>query len=508
VLLKKSFYSFLFLFLFFLSTSQVSAETYFVSPSGNDSNNGSQSTPFKTFQKSISVLNPGDELKINPGTYTDRLFINKSGNNNNWITFSPVSGRPNINGNFNIEPLEVKGDYIKVIGLEIQKGEIFCADVDISSQHVIFDDLKIHNCNGHGINIDGQNITFQNSEVYRTNLEFAHTGQSSGWGSGIKGHHGAKNLIIKNNVSYHNYGEGIAMTRVVGAIIENNTTYDNFAVNIYTDNSNDVIVRNNLSYHTNNNEYYNKDGEKGRCYELAEEYYSGWGAQMHHVQVYNNIGVGCRYGIAFFDGGQNGTAIKNISIHNNLFWNITRTGTSIDSLPTQGTNEFYKNIVYSSRGVDIWTDLSSGINFHTNLWVSGEPDVNIAKGSGDQHGQPEFISTPTLTNPESYKLKTSSAAFQAGIGPYQSGFSNVIGASSGLIDPTPTITPSPSVSPSPTNCNEDINLDGTVNIKDYTILVGDFMSTNPIDPRSDINGDGKINLHDYSLLSAKFFDNC
>jgi parallel beta-helix repeat protein len=517
VLLKKYFHSLLFLSLFFISAGQASASTYFVSPSGSDDNNGSQNAPFETFQKSVSVLNPGDELKINPGTYNEKLIINKSGNSNDWITISPVSGRPIINGNFNREPMEITGDYIKIIGLDVQKGQNpgeddgYCIDIDIQSQNLILDDLLVHECRGHGINIDGQNITMQNSKVYRTNLAFANTGQSSMWGSGIKGHHGAANLTIKNNTVYENYGEGIAMTRVKGAVVENNTAYDNFGVNIYIDNSYNVIVRNNFSYYTNNSTYY-KDGKKGRCFELAEEYYSGWGAQMNNIEVYNNIASNCNYGITFFDGGQSGSAIRNVSIHNNILWNIEKTGTSIDPLPTQGTNEYYKNIVYSTRGVDIWTDLSNGINFNTNLWVSGEPGPSIADGSSDIYGQPDFISTPNLANPESFKLVTSSSAFQAGIGPYQSGFSNVIGASTTTTPtPSPTIEPSPTptLNPSPSvSCSEDINLDGVVNIKDYTILIADFFSTNPINPRSDVNGDGIINLFDYSLLSARFFDNC
>lgn len=109
--------------------------------------------------------------------------------------------------------------------------------------------------------------------------------------------------------------------------------------------------------------------------------------------------------------------------------------------------------------------------------VSGEPDLDIAKNSNDQYGQPEFISAPTLTNPNSYKLKSSSPTYQAGIGPFQDGFSNVIGASSTLISPSPSPTVDPSPSTSPTTCSEDINLDRIVNILDYTIMAGDFFDT-------------------------------
>src|SRR5271166_5132064 len=43
--------------------------TYWVSPSGSDSNAGSASSPFATLQHSMMSLQPGDTLDVEPGTY-------------------------------------------------------------------------------------------------------------------------------------------------------------------------------------------------------------------------------------------------------------------------------------------------------------------------------------------------------------------------------------------------------------------------------------------------------
>src|SRR5271166_956022 len=49
---------------------RVVLSTYWVSPSGNDSSNGSESSPFATLQHAMSSLHPGDTLDVKAGTYT------------------------------------------------------------------------------------------------------------------------------------------------------------------------------------------------------------------------------------------------------------------------------------------------------------------------------------------------------------------------------------------------------------------------------------------------------
>ena len=59
-----------FLILIFNYSVEVSAKDYFVSPSGNDANNGiSQATPYKTIQKAANLTLPGDTVFIMSGTF-------------------------------------------------------------------------------------------------------------------------------------------------------------------------------------------------------------------------------------------------------------------------------------------------------------------------------------------------------------------------------------------------------------------------------------------------------
>lgn len=52
----------------------VSGVTYYISPSGNDSNNGTTlSTPFKTFAKALPILKPGDLLYMREGVYAENV---------------------------------------------------------------------------------------------------------------------------------------------------------------------------------------------------------------------------------------------------------------------------------------------------------------------------------------------------------------------------------------------------------------------------------------------------
>ena len=81
-------------------TAPVAAVTYYVSGSGNDSNDGlTTSTAFLTLQHAESVTQPGDTVYAMNGTYTnscsscDVLDISTPGTANAWITFKAYPGQ-------------------------------------------------------------------------------------------------------------------------------------------------------------------------------------------------------------------------------------------------------------------------------------------------------------------------------------------------------------------------------------------------------------------------------
>src|SRR5215510_2133589 len=44
--------------------------TYYVSPTGSDSNSGTQDQPFRTIQRAADVVNPGNTVIVEDGVYT------------------------------------------------------------------------------------------------------------------------------------------------------------------------------------------------------------------------------------------------------------------------------------------------------------------------------------------------------------------------------------------------------------------------------------------------------
>ena len=68
--------------------SGTQAKTYYVSTGGNNSNNGSEGSPWKTINHSVSDQSPvsgGDTILVKPGKYTEAVYFKKAGGNNNPI---------------------------------------------------------------------------------------------------------------------------------------------------------------------------------------------------------------------------------------------------------------------------------------------------------------------------------------------------------------------------------------------------------------------------------------
>jgi hypothetical protein len=62
----------LLILLFLCCSLTISGATYYIDPSGSDSNNGSSSSPWKTLAYACSkAITPGDVIHINPGTYLE-----------------------------------------------------------------------------------------------------------------------------------------------------------------------------------------------------------------------------------------------------------------------------------------------------------------------------------------------------------------------------------------------------------------------------------------------------
>ena len=313
------------------SVTKVSAvtNTYYVSTTGNDVNSGSLSAPFRTFAKAASVLQPGDTLQVMTGTYSEPLNLSRSGTASEPINVMGNNAILNLQG-INANGITVSGSYVRVSNFEVTGATDF------------------------GILVTGKYVTVENNVLHDdvTRNGVGTCGISTSWGSALKVKQGAENTTIRNNSVYNNCGEGIAVTRGVTALVEGNTVWDNFGVNIYIDNSPFVTVQNNTSYCTGT---HLRDGNRATGIALAEESYTGWGAQLHDILVSGNTITNCRTGIAAYESNVGGT-LTNVSILNNNIPSGERRSISLQTLTNQNVlisnNTIFNSIyVFQPAGV-------------------------------------------------------------------------------------------------------------------------------------------------------------
>ncbi len=383
----------------------ITSNSYYVSTTGNDTNPGTASAPFKTFAKASSVLQPGSTLYIYPGVYNERLKISTSGTATAGITVSPYNGTVIIDmNNVASSGIELTGSYISVTGLEVKRSGDNC--VNLTGSNLAVDHLVVHECWNHGIQAESaSNIKILNSRVFRAVLMNSSRTTTSGWGSGIKVRI-SDNILIQGNTIYNNYGEGLG-TRGTNITIRGNTVYDNYSVNIYT-NSENVLIERNFVYCTPNSGF-ERDGMAALGIALAEEYFEGWGARINNARVLNNIVAFCKSGIRYngASAGVVGGGLKNSIIAYNTLYGSTASALGIVYGSAQTNSIIADNIIWQADNKLANVENNTGLTFMNNLWKA-LPPTNV-RGAGDRTGNPGFSSTPGYA-PEGYQPGSTSLA--------------------------------------------------------------------------------------------------
>lgn len=244
-----------------LGSMDVQASTYHVSLSGSDSNPGTQSQPFKTFNKAVAPLLPGDTLYIHGGTWTQQLDLmagNKSGTSSAYIKiagypgetvtiryadtivsgYGPIKARGN-RGYFIFENLVLDGSNTTYdTKWQIRDGNhhFILRNIEIkkfqaTGLFIKANNIQVINCSIHdprstaglyGIYFNGANGLLQGNKIYNYS------------GGGIHAYPGPiSNLIIRGNAIHNNsistYSSvgGILVWGTPSSIISNTQIYNN-----------------------------------------------------------------------------------------------------------------------------------------------------------------------------------------------------------------------------------------------------------------------------------------
>ena len=363
----------------FISYGVFSQSEYYVSESlGSDSNAGTESFPFQSINKGISMLNPGDTVYVMEGVYTNNNFgtvdpstntnmsnphvvtVNKSGTEDAYITLRnyqchtpkiKFDGRGGIiiSNNMNyiiIEGFEVEGpsqDIDYSMAIADREYKILCAE-------------------------DGDSSTNYNNSYFG--------------GKGIWGGYGAhKHVIIRNNIVHDTPGSAIRFNDSDYITIEDNIVYNSnwwtssassaivFAETISEDGDNGsnikMIIRGNLVYNNwNRIPFY--------VTQLPDN--SGNTNPNYGTASYNNILDGQGIYVTRSDPGYNGTFL----FENNICVNNGKNGINFDH--SQSASAIYQNNTLYFNGVhEIIQDLSveEGNPAHRGQKVGGIKANNV-----------------------------------------------------------------------------------------------------------------------------------
>ncbi|MGC6430611.1 MAG: T9SS type A sorting domain-containing protein [Jejuia sp.] len=250
---------------------------YYVSNSGDDSNEGTMTSPFASLNKISNItLFPGDKVYFNRGDRFDGHFvINGSGEEGNPVIITSygtgdqpiISGEVGASGggdykeailienqdNITIEDIEVRNDRVATrsgiadtdgFGISIHNGS------DAIMSNFTFRNLTIKNVfavepildrdSFDAIQVSGirftcskntevgkekniQNILIENSyfaNLQRLGIQFKHSGGNSGIGNDAINRN--KDIIVRNNEFYYNGGTAVLPNATYNCLIENN----------------------------------------------------------------------------------------------------------------------------------------------------------------------------------------------------------------------------------------------------------------------------------------------
>lgn len=380
----------------------------YVSLSGNDANAGTKDAPVKTFARAFEIRKANEDVRVFGGTYTEKLLISDSGTADAPLRVLPVTGEKVIldaAGKAAGKPIDIQGAFVHVQGFEAKNSGNQC--VDVVGTDVVLCNVEAHHCDSHGIQFGSARIWAEGNSVHDSVLENEGAPAGQGWGSGIKVKVGGEDITLVHNQAYHNWGEGFALTRGKNIVMRENLSYDNFSVNFYIDNSYDVVVEKNMATCVPNSGY-ERDGKRASAFMIGEEFYDGWGAQLHNVTIRNNIGAFCNRGF-LFAGSDVGGGLVDVAIVHNTFWGSVDTAVSIAAGVTSGT-KVHDNLVQQPDGKTVWIESLDGLVVSHNFWVGAKPaDWTNGNGMGDVLGDPGLLNTPGYAA-ASYRLSDKSSA--------------------------------------------------------------------------------------------------
>lgn len=338
---------------------------YYVSTSGNNSNDGlSITSPVQTLAKAVSLVEPGDAIELRAGTYAGAV-ISRPASENAWITIRPYKNESvTIDGAGNSQALYFYHDscdpydpayaipcqsmYWTVENLEIANADYYAVKID--TPYVKLLNNKIHDSVYDVIKVvkSANFVTIFGNEIYFTGASAVTPRNAQGvdivgadnvWVAnnyvhdipsvGLYAKGNARNIVFENNIVENVTARGIMLGQSTDAdklidgnyesydgIIRNNLIINSGESCLATSSSTDVHILNNSCYDAASG--LGGVNQHGAIYISNESTVNQAG---NNIEIRNNIIHIAAGGPAIKIGSnalENGNA--SININNNIYW--------------------------------------------------------------------------------------------------------------------------------------------------------------------------------------------
>ncbi|MCE9614691.1 MAG: right-handed parallel beta-helix repeat-containing protein [Lentisphaerae bacterium] len=255
---------------FALCTAGAEAGTYYVATTGSDASNGlSEVAAFRTVQKAVNSVAPGDTILLLPGAYAGAR-IERSGSSE-----APITLRPATPGTATLNASSAAAVHQSVLELETYSAPYVV-------RHWTIEGLRVVNSGRYGI--DARSTQF---------------------------------LVVRGNTVSNSASTGIFTAFSYDALIEGNTCSDNREHGIYYNNSSDRFVIRGNTLHHNRNAGLHMNADISVAPPTGSPWV--WDGAISDGIVENNV---------IFSNGQGGAGInmdgvERTIVRNNLIYNST-----------------------------------------------------------------------------------------------------------------------------------------------------------------------------------------
>jgi hypothetical protein len=380
------------------------AATYYVSPTGSDSNVGTIDKPFANLYRATSKTLPGDVVYLRGGTYafTCPQTVQGTGSSLAQLTVSSYPGETAVldfsGSTAGRDGLQIAGKYVTVMNLTVQNspksnvsawGASYVKIKNIKSTGSWAAGILVGATNpggAHDIEVSGCDV----SNCVRVNAGLS----ASQWQPGIQTYQCDAVTVANNNV-HQNYGEGIGFCTTTGSKVTGNQVWDNFSVNIYLDNVDSVSVTSNFVYGTGDTRFFRGTRGASGISLCVEGVTNPIG--LRNVEISNNTITNCFAGI-WYSGFGLGGGLQNCNISRNTIYKTTGGALLWIDADTRHVGNLIQGNVFQQAGSNGLCTISSttGLGLGNNCWYGGNAGLGVQAT--------DLLTNPLLLRPGSYSL--------------------------------------------------------------------------------------------------------